>query len=169
MSCPNFTFVQQLLMGFWIGKLPLFLAHFRWIHSVLSHFQHFRRTFSQNTFPSLCFKPIFLGRSGYQLPKKSPKSPRISSCFLLVFTKIQPRFSRFPLIQEVELHDFIIHHSLAFSPFVLSFHKQSLTWTKLAKNSKFWHSSSFSILRKKQGILSSNNAKVTKKTLSKQG
>ena len=100
--------VQQLPMGFWQGKWPLFWTHFIWIHRVLSTIQLYRRKLSQNTPPTLCFGPIFPDRSGCQFPEKSPKSPTFSSCFLLlVFTKNQPRFPRFLVILEVELPDII--------------------------------------------------------------
>ena len=108
-SCPNSDSVQPLPMGFLLGKRPSLWTHFIWIDRVLSSLQLFRRTFSQNTPPTLCSGPIFPSRSGCQLLEKSPKSPTFSSCFLpLVFTKIQPRCPRFLVISEVELSDIIL-------------------------------------------------------------
>ena len=71
-------------------------------------FNIFRRHLSQNTLSTLGSRPIFLGRSGYQFPKISPKSPTISSCFILLFfTKIQPSLLRFLVISKVDFHDII--------------------------------------------------------------
>ena len=107
-SCPNLASVQQLPMCFWQGKRPPFWVHFLWIHMVLSPIQLCRRKLFQNTPKTLCSDPIFSGRSSYQSPEKSPKSPTFSSCFLLlVFTKNQPRCPHFLVILEVELPDII--------------------------------------------------------------
>ena len=108
-SCPNSASVQQLPMGFWLGKRPSFWVYFIWINMVLSSLQLCRRQLSQNTPPTLGSGPIFPSRSGCQSPEKSPKSPTFSSCFLLcVFPKIQPRCPRFLVISEVELPNIIL-------------------------------------------------------------
>ena len=119
-----------------------------------------RRKLSQNTLLTLGSRPIFPTRSGCQTLEKSPKSPTFSSCFLLC---VFPKFSQDVLVFSWFRRQSFLTSFFSFSSFVPSFHKQSPTLTELAKNSKFWHSSSFSILRKKQDILSSNNAKVNTK------
>ena len=107
-SCPNSASVQQLPMGFWLGKRPSLWVHFIWINRVLSPIQLCRRKLSKNAPPTLGSRPIFPSRSSCQSPEKSPKSPTFSSCFLLlVFPKIQPRCPFFLMISEVELPDII--------------------------------------------------------------
>ena len=105
-SCPNLTSVQQILMGFWLEKRPSLWAHFIMIHMFLSPLQLCSKNIFKNTPSTLCSGPIFPGRSRCQILENSPKSPKLSSCFLLhVFTKIQPRCPCFPMISVVELHD----------------------------------------------------------------
>ena len=107
-SCPNLTSAQQLPMGFWMGKRPPFWVHFIWICRVLSPLRLYRRQISQNTSTTWCSGPIFSGRLGCQFPEKSPRVLEFHlTSFFFVFTKIQPRLTRFPMILEVELHDII--------------------------------------------------------------
>ena len=107
-SCPNSASVQQLPMGFRLGKWPSLWAHFIWINNVLSPLQLCRRKLFQNTPLTLGSGPIFLSRPSNQFLEKSPKNPTFSSCFLLlVFPKIQPRCPLLLIISEVELPDII--------------------------------------------------------------